>query len=144
MEFLRKLAQESAMGFKDLADEVWGELGDISGVPQAYKDISTSAGKYALTTQLLMTLNFPDDAEMFRDGFNITNKGPTGSEGFKGTPVGNLLNGVSEIAMHRNAAAVGAQGFSDVTSTSTYEDLERMLPQLDALGTKAKPEKESK
>lgn len=143
MEFLRKMAREAAMGFKDTADSVWDELGDIKGVPQAYKDVSRSAGKYALTAQLLMILNFPDNAEMFRDTFNTTNKGPTGAHGFSNTPIGNLLNGVSELSMQNNASAIGSQGYADVTQTSTYEDLERMLPQLDALATKS-PKKGSK
>lgn len=143
MEFLRKMARESATGFKDLADTVWAELGDTSGIPEEYKGISKSAGKYALTAQLLMMMNFPDDAEVFRDGFNITNKGPTGAEGFKGTPIAALLAGVSEVSMHRNASAIGTQGFSDVTQTSTYEDLDRLLPQLKAMAEK-KPTKKGR
>lgn len=130
MEFLRKMARQSATAFKDIADEVWDEVGDVKGISKEFKSIEHSAGKYALTAQLLMTLNFPDDAEIFRGSFNITGQGPTGSQGFKGTPVGHLLDGVAEISMHRNAAAIGAQGFSDVSQTSTFEDLGKLLPQL--------------
>lgn len=130
MEFLRKLAQQSAEGFKEIADEVWGELGDTSGAPQEFKDMGRSAGKYALTAQLLMTLNFPDEAELFRDSFNATGKGPTGANGFEGTPMGHMLSQVAEASATRNAAAIGTQGFSDVTQTSTYDDLGKLLPQL--------------
>lgn len=130
MDLLRKTARQVATSFKDIADEVWEELGDTSGVPQGYKDVARSAGKYALTAQLLMTMNFPDEAEVFRNSFNITNDGPTGSEGFSGTPIGNLLDGVAEVSSHRNTAAIGTQGYSDVTATSSIDDLGKLLPML--------------
>lgn len=130
MDFLRKIAKDTATKFKDLADEVWDELGDTSGVPQAYKDVSRSAGKYALTAQLLMTMTFPDEAETFKDSFNITNDGPTGSQGFSGTPIGHLLDSVAEITVQRNAGAIGTQGYSDVSQTSTIEDLGALLPRI--------------
>lgn len=128
MEFLRQQAERTASNFKDLADEVWDELGDLKGVSQGYKDAGKSAGKYALTAQLLMTMNFPDNAEVFRDAFNATGKGPTGAEGFKGTPIGGLLTAVAAISQHRNASAIGTVGFSDVTQTSTINDLGKDLP----------------
>lgn len=144
MEFLRKMARDSASSFKDLADTVWAELGDANSIPEEYKRISKSAGKYALTAQLLMIMNFPDNAEVFRDGFNITNEGPTGSKGFQGSPVGSLLEGVAEISAHRNAAAIGTQGNSDVTQTSTYDDLDRLLPQIREMGKPEKPTKKGR
>lgn len=133
MEFLQKIAEQAATKFKNLADEVWDELGDTSGVPQAYKDVSRSAGKYALTAQLLMTMNFPEEADEFRGSFNITNDGPTGAQGFSGTPIGNMLNAVAEITIHRNTSAITAQGFADATQTSTIDDLGRMLPDIRAM-----------
>lgn len=130
MKFLRDIARKAANDFKNMADEVWDELGDTNGVPQAYKDVSRSAGKYALTSQLLMAMNFPDEAEVFRDSFNITNGGPTGAQGFEGSPIGFMLDRVAEVAMSRNTAAIGTQGYGDVTQTSTIEDLGQLLPML--------------
>lgn len=133
MEFLRKLAKQSADRFKDTAEEVWDSLGDTSGVPQAYKDVSRSAGKYALTAQLLMIMNFPDEPEVFSETFNVTNDGPTGASGFEGTPIGNLLSSVAKITQQRNVEAIGVQGFGDVTQTSSLKDLVEMLPLIDEM-----------
>lgn len=130
MEFLKEMARKSANDFKEIADDVWGELGDSSMIPKALKEISSSAGKYALASQLLMTMNFPDDADMFRNSFNATNKGPTGSKGFAKTPIGHLLDSVADISAHRNAAAIGVQGFADISQTSTIKDLGEVLPQV--------------
>lgn len=133
MEFLRKMARESGMGFKELADEVWAEVGDVSAVKSQFKGMEKSAGKYALTAQLLMTLNFPDDAETFRSSFNVTGKGPTGADGFSGTSIGDMLNGVSEVAAQMNAAAIGTSGAADISQTSTYDDLGKLIPRLRTL-----------
>lgn len=134
MEFLRKMAQQSAEGFKDIADEVWDRLGDMKGVPQGYKDTSRTAGKYALTAQLLMTMNFPDDADILRHSFNVTGKGPTGADGFKGTGVGDLLDAVADITKERNLQAKGTTGYADISQTSTYDDLGNLLPMIRLIG----------
>ncbi|AHK11874.1 hypothetical protein CHOED_014 [Vibrio phage CHOED] len=136
MEFLRKLARQSAEGFKDIAEEVWDEIGDTKGIPQGLKDAGRSAGKYALAAQLLMMINFPDEAETFRHSFNINGDGPTGATEFEGTPYGRLLDGVAEAVQDMNASAIGVQGFADVTQTSSYEDLGKMLPMLRDMGEK--------
>lgn len=133
MEFLNKLARKAATDFKDIADDVWDELGDSSMIPKAMKDISTSAGKYALASQLLMAMNFPDDADIFRHSFNVTGNGPTGSKGFAGTPIGHLLDSVADISLHRNTAAIGTQGYADISQTSTIDDLGKLLPNLRAM-----------
>lgn len=138
MELLRKIARETATSFKDIADEVWDELGDTSGIPEGFKKVSKSAGKYALTAQLLMAMNFPDDAEVFRSSFNITNEGPTGAQGFKDTPLAHLLDSVADMSMQRNASAIGTQGFSDATQTSTIEDLGKLLPKIRGLAKEGK------
>lgn len=138
MEFLRKMAQQAADKFKDTADEVWDSLGDTSGVPQAYKDVSRSAGKYALTAQLLMILNFPDEPEVFSETFNVTNTGPTGASGFEGTPIGHLLSSVAKITAQRNSEAIGVQGFGDVTQTSSLDDLVELLPLIDEMAEEGK------
>jgi hypothetical protein len=134
MEFLRKMAQQSAEGFKQIADEVWDRLGDMKGVPKGYKDTARTAGKYALTSQLLMTMNFPDDADILRHSFNVTGKGPTGSDGFSGTPVGDLLDAVADITKERNVQAKGTTGYSDISQTSTYDDLGNLLPMIRLMG----------
>lgn len=135
MELLRKMARRTATSFKDIADEVWDEVGDTSGVPEGFKRAANSVGKYAFTAQLLMAMNFPDDAEVFRSSFNVTNEGPTGADGFQGTPLAHILNTVAEISQERNTAAIGTQGFSDVTQTSTIEDLGRLLPMVRQMAT---------
>lgn len=127
MELLRKHARKAATSFKDLADDVWEEVGDTKGLPKA---LGETAGKYALTAQLLMTMNFPDEAEIFRGGFNVTGRGPTGAQGFEGTPIAHLLDNVAEVSMQRNTAAIGTQGFADVSQTSTIDDLGQLLPML--------------
>lgn len=138
MELLRKIARQTATSFKDIADDVWDELGDTSMAPEGFRKTSRSSGKYALTAQLLMTMNFPDDAEIFRSSFNVTNAGPTGSHGFKGTPVAHLLDAVADISQERNAAAIGTVGFSDVTQTSTINDLGKLLPIIRSMAKEKK------
>lgn len=133
MEFLRKMAQQSAEGFKEIADEVWDRLGDMKAV-KGYKEASRTAGKYALTAQLLMIMNFPDDADVLRHSFNVTGKGPTGSDGFKGTRVGDILDAVADITKERNIQAVASTGYADISQTSTYDDLGRLLPQIVMVG----------
>lgn len=133
MDFLRKQAQETAQGFKELADEVWDEVGDVSGIKGVFKGMERTAGKYALTAQLLMTLNFPDEADVFRDSFNNSGKGPTGSKGFEGSPIAHLLDGVADVAQTLNASAIATSGAADISQTSTYDDLGKLLPRLRAL-----------
>jgi hypothetical protein len=144
MEFLRKLTAKKADLFKDLADDVWDELGDISKISKGMKQISRTGGKYALTAQLLMILNFPEEAEMLRDTFNITGKGPTGIKGFQGTPMAHLLEATTAITIHRDAAAKEVQGYSDMGATSTYRDLNVILPQLRSMVKQTKPTKKGK
>ena len=129
MDFLRKMARQSGQEFKDLADEVWAEVGS-SFDKDSFKGMERSAGKYALTAQLLMTLNFPEDATTFRDSFNFTGEGPTGAQGFMGTPIQIALDGVAEMATVLGAQAMRDTGAIDVTKTSTYQDLDRILPEL--------------
>lgn len=133
MDFLRKHAQQSAVGFKELADEVWSEVGATEGLRETFKGMEKTAGKYALTAQLLMTLNYPQEAETFRNGFNATGPGPTGSEGFADTPIGTMLDAVSELSQTLQAQAIGTTGAADISQTSTYEDLSKVLPRLRAL-----------
>lgn len=133
MDILRKVARQAATSFKDIADDVWDEVGDAKGVSQLVKGVPRSAGKYALTSQLLMAMNFPDEAPTFQHSFNITNDGPTGSVGFQGTPIGHLLDSVAEVSQQRNASAIGIQGYAEAASTSTIDDLGNLLPKLRAM-----------
>lgn len=142
MQFLRDAAKAAGQGFKGIADEVWGSLGNTENAPEGAKVAGRTMGKYALTAQLLMMLNFPDDAEMYRDTYNITGGGPTGARNFKGT-VGNLLARTAQVASSINMEAMEVQGFADISSTSTYDDLSKLLPQLTQVVEK-KPAKRGK
>lgn len=129
MEFLRKATQAAGEDFKDLADAVWEQMGDTQGIPQALKNEGKTLGKYALAAQLAMMFNFPDDADMFRDSFNIIGGGPTGANEFTGTMHSILVN-ASDMAEGTNQEAIQAQGFADISSTSTFDDIRKMLPSL--------------
>lgn len=136
MEFLRKAAKAASEDFKELADSVWDSMGDTRGVPAAAKKAGRTLGKYALTSQLIMMFNFPDDADMFRDSFNVTGDGPTGASEFGG-PIGTVLTNAADMAMQTNQEAINAQGFADISSTSTIEDIRKALPSL--VKTKEQP-----
>lgn len=131
-----KAAKAASEDFKDLADSVWDSMGDTSGVPKAAKKAGRTLGKYALTSQLMMMFNFPDDAAMFRDSFNISGDGPTGASEFGG-PIGTVLTNASDMAMQTNQEAINAQGFADISSTSTIEDIRKLLPTM--MKTKEQP-----
>lgn len=139
MKFLKDAAKKAAEGFKDLAEDVWDAMGDTSGAPEAVKKAGPTIGKYALTSQLLMMLNFPDSAEGLRDSFNVIGNGPTGARGFTG-PLKASLENVAKISKDNNEQAQRLQGFADISSTSTYDDLANMLPVLTMMA-EAKPTK---
>lgn len=138
MEFLRKQAAQKAEGFKELADEVWDELGDIRGISKGMKQVAKTGGKYALAAQLLMMLNYPDEAEMLRDSYNVTGAGPTGAQGFQGTPLAHMLDATAALVIHRNTSAISIQGYADAGATSTMKDLITILPQLRSFAKEGK------
>lgn len=129
MDFLRKAAKAASEDFKDLADSVWEAMGDTRGTPEVVKKAGKTLGKYAIASQLIMMFNFPDDADMFRDSFNVTGDGPTGASEFGG-PIGTALMNAADMAMSINQEAQNAQGFADIASTSTIDDVRKMLPSL--------------
>lgn len=129
MDFIRKAAQAASEEFKETSEKVWERMGDTQGVPEELKKMGKTLGKYALTAQLGMMFNFPDDADLFRDSFNIIGDGPTGANEFTGTMHTILIN-ASNIAQQINEEATNAQGFADISSTSTLSDITKLLPQL--------------
>lgn len=134
MQFLQEMAAAAADKFKDTADAVWDALGSNTKNSGKLKGAHRVAGKYALTAHLCMMMNYPDNAELFRDTFNLTGDGPTGAASFyedeETSEVGALLGRGANVAMVNSQQAMMAQGYADVSATSTLDDIQKMLPML--------------
>ena len=137
MQFLKEAAASAADKFKDTADAVWDALGPTTKNSGKLKVAHRVAGKYALTASLGMMMNFPDNAELFRDTYNLTGEGPTGAMKFfedeETSEVGMLLGRGANVSMVNNQQAQMAQGYADVLATSTLDDIQKMLPMLMAV-----------
>ncbi|WFZ78502.1 hypothetical protein MQM1_019 [Aeromonas phage vB_AsaP_MQM1] len=134
MQFLYDMAAQVSEQFKDTADAVWDAVGPSHRGSGKLKEAQRTAGKYALVASLGMMLNFPDNADLFRDTFNLTGPGPTGADGFLEdeslASMGRVIGRTAAISSANNAQALMAQGYADVGATSTLEDIEKMLPML--------------
>lgn len=137
MQFLKEIAADASERFKDTADAVWDSMRPTTKNSGKLKEASRIAGKYALTANLAMMMNFPDNAELFRDTFNVTGPHHTGAKRFfedeETSDVGLILGRGANIAMVNNKQAQMAQGYADVLATSTLSDIQKMLPMLVAV-----------
>lgn len=132
MEFLRKQTKEVTEQFKEAAEEVWDSLQDAPNMP----DLGNSggaAGKYALTSTLLMCMNYPDISEDIEETFNLTGQGPTGTSEFIDTPLGKYLAATGELSRTRSEQALSAMVPPDPTATSSIDDLLELLPEFSEL-----------
>ena len=138
MQFLYDLAAQAGDNFKETADAVWDALGESHKGSKTLREAQRTAGKYALTATMAMMMNYPDNAELFRDTFNVTGPGPTGAGEFMGDKelesVGRLIGRGSVVAGANNSQAQMMNGFADVTATSTLSDIQNMLPMLMLVG----------
>lgn len=134
MQFLYDMAAQVSEQFKDTAEAVWDAMGPSHRGSGKLREAQRTAGKYALTASLGMMLNFPDNAELFRDTFNLTGPGPTGADEFLSdtdlSAMGRVVGRTSAISSANNMQALMAQGYADVGATSTLEDIQKMLPML--------------
>ena len=137
MQFLQELAADTADKFKDTAEAVWDALGGPVKKSERLKEAQYSAGKYALTASLCMMMNFPDNADVFRDIYNLNGKGHTGAFSFVDDEelhdIGKVLGRASNVATVNNYQARMAVGHADVSATSTLDDIQKMLPMLVAI-----------
>lgn len=146
MHFMDKLAADAATRFKETADRVWESLGGPeASQSKTVKGAKYSAGKYAVTATMVNMMNFPDNAPLFAHVFNVTGNGPDGVQGFAASKsvtanrIARALDNTQNVAQNLALQATAAQGFADVSATSTLSDLNKILPVL----TKA-PTKEAK
>lgn len=135
MQFMDKLAAEAANKFKETSDELWEFLGG----PEASQSKTVrasrfSAGKYATLATMVLMMNYPDNATVFRDAFNVTGNGPDGVAGFAATKsvtanrIARALHNTQVISQTLSLEAIRAQGYADITATSTLDDILQMLP----------------
>lgn len=137
MQFLQDLAAQTADKFKDTAEAVWDALGPTARNSGKLKESQRTAGKYALTASLGMMMNYPDNAEVFRDTFNLTGPGHTGAGNFLDDDelagIGRILGRSANVSMVNNQQAQMVMGYADVTATSSLSDIQKMLPMLVAV-----------
>ena len=134
MQFLQDLAAQAADKFKDTADAVWDALGPSAKNSGKLRESQRTAGKYALVSSMAMMMNYPDNAELFRDTFNLTGPGHTGASKFfddeEVSEIGSVLGRSANVAMVNNQQAKMVQGYANVAATSTLDDILKMLPML--------------
>jgi len=137
MKFIDDIAAEAANSFKDISDMLWESLGG----PEASKSSTVktakyTAGKYAVLSTMILMLNYPDNARVFRDAFNVTGHGPDGVEGFAASKsvtankIARVLNNTQVVSETLSLEAIREQGFADVSATSTLADIKKLLPVL--------------
>lgn len=138
MQFLYDIAAQVSEQFKETSDAVWDALGDSPKGSKTLRGAQRTAGKYAITATLAMMMNYPDNAEMFRDVFNVTGEGPTGASEFLSdkelSSLGRMLGRASSVAVTNNVQAFNIQGYADVSASSTLEDIQKMIPMIMFVG----------
>lgn len=135
MEFMDKLAAKAAERFKDTADLLWEGLGGpTASKSKTVSNAKFSAGKYATLATMVLMMNFPDNAMVFRQAFNVTGNGPDGVEGFAASKsvtanaIARTLHNTHAVSQKLSLDAIEATGKADVTATSTLRDIQQILP----------------
>lgn len=135
MEFMDKLAAQAADNFKKTADGLWASLGGPkASQSKTVRKSKFSAGKYAVLATMVLMMNYPDNASVFRQVFNVTGTGPNGVEGFAASKsvtanaIARALHNTQIISQTLSLEAIEAQGFADVSATSTLKDIQKLLP----------------
>jgi len=135
MEFMDKLAAKAADKFKETADSLWEGLGGTqASKSKTVRNAKFSAGKYATLATMVLMLNFPDNASVFRQAFNVTGNGPDGVEGFAASKsvtanaIARALHNTQVISQKLSLDAIRETGNADVTATSTLKDIRQILP----------------
>ena len=148
MEFMDKMAAQAADKFKETAGEVWEALGgQEASKSNTVRQARFSAGKYAVLATMVLMMNYPDNARLFRQGFNVNGNGPTGVDEFAATKsvtankIARMLHNTNMLAEALSIEAIAATGRADPTATSTLTDLMQLLPILARAIEEEKPKK---
>lgn len=137
MDFMDKLAAQAADNFKETAGDLWEFLGGPEASnSNTVRNARFSAGKYAVLATMVLMMNYPDNANIFRDAFNVTGNGPDGVDGFAASKsvtankIARALHNTQVVSQTLSLEAIRVAGQADPTATSTLKDIRKLLPVL--------------